>query len=376
MKVLYLGHYREGTGWSQAAIDLILALDSVGVDVACRNIMLTQRTGNSLPERILELEQKDVSNTTHCIQHLLPHHLVGTQRFKKNISYLVSESTSLITTPWFTHLQQMDEVWTANSQLRNSLANDKVFESEDRVRVVPHAFSLGKYSKKYPPISIRGSDYKFKFYFIGDLNDRKNLSSIIRSFHSEFDRSEPVALILKVKKHGLSPEETNSVVREMCDYIKSRLRLYPSMEDYHQEVIISDVMDDDGICALHAYGDCFVCPSHGEGWSIPSFDAMCFGNTPICSDFGGPQEFLGKAQKYSGTLVGGCYSVCDTGDSVFPQLLTGREDWFTPSEVEIKQAMRYYYENKDNVDRTAGMKTAEQFSYKSVGNLMKEYLGE
>ena len=33
MKVLYLGHYKEGTGWSQAAIDYILAMDSVGIDV-------------------------------------------------------------------------------------------------------------------------------------------------------------------------------------------------------------------------------------------------------------------------------------------------------------------------------------------------------
>tara|TARA_Y100000356_G_scaffold108495_1_gene94854 strand:+ start:502 stop:744 length:243 start_codon:yes stop_codon:yes gene_type:complete len=41
MKVLYFGHYKEGTGWAQAAIDYILALDSVGVDVVCRNINLT-----------------------------------------------------------------------------------------------------------------------------------------------------------------------------------------------------------------------------------------------------------------------------------------------------------------------------------------------
>lgn len=33
MKVLYLGHYRERSGWANAAINNILALDSVGVDV-------------------------------------------------------------------------------------------------------------------------------------------------------------------------------------------------------------------------------------------------------------------------------------------------------------------------------------------------------
>ena len=374
MKVLYLGHYKEGTGWSQAALDLILALDSAGVDVACRNIKLTERTGEGLPERVLELESKPVENTDVCIQHLLPHHLVGTDCFKKNISYLVSESTSLKMTPWFPYLQQMDEVWTANTQLQQSLLSDGLFDSDERVKVVPHAFDLTKYNKDYNKISIQGVDHKFKFYFIGDLNDRKNISSVIRSFHSEFDSVEPVSLIIKVKKHGLSPEELKNVTREMCNSIKSRLRMYSSIEDYHTEIIISDTMDDDGINSLHQYGDCFDCPSHGEGWSIPSFDAMCFGNTPICSDFGGPQEFIGDVD--TGTLVDGCYCVCDTTDSVFPQLLTGREDWFHPSEASIKKAMRYYYENWSKVDRPAGLKHASKFSYESVGNMMKDYLGE
>ena len=42
MKVLYIGHYKEFGGWSQAAIDNILALDKIGVDVVCRNVTLTQ----------------------------------------------------------------------------------------------------------------------------------------------------------------------------------------------------------------------------------------------------------------------------------------------------------------------------------------------
>ena len=36
--------------------------------------------------------------------------------------------------------------------------------------------------------------------------------------------------------------------------------------------------------------------------------------------------------------------------------------------------MRYYFENRDRVDRKSGLKQGEKFSYKSVGNLMKEYL--
>lgn len=57
MKVLYIGHYREFGGWSQAATDNILALDAVGVDVVCRNVTLTEDKKDIHP-RLLELEKK------------------------------------------------------------------------------------------------------------------------------------------------------------------------------------------------------------------------------------------------------------------------------------------------------------------------------
>jgi len=33
MKVLYIGHYRDGTGWGNAAVNNILAMDAAGIDV-------------------------------------------------------------------------------------------------------------------------------------------------------------------------------------------------------------------------------------------------------------------------------------------------------------------------------------------------------
>ena len=56
MKVLYIGHYKEQGGWAQAATDYILALDSVGVDVVCRNVTLTR--DKAISGRLAELEKK------------------------------------------------------------------------------------------------------------------------------------------------------------------------------------------------------------------------------------------------------------------------------------------------------------------------------
>ena len=374
MKVLFIAHFREGTGWSHAAIDYALAMDSVGIDVVCRNVDLTGRMAD-VPTKIKELENKNTQGCDFCIQNVLPHHLVGSGKFKKNIAIFFGESENLWTTNWFVFLQQMDEVWVSNPDLCHSLFDSRFLIDHNKIEVVPCPFDPEKMTKKTPKISMPGRDHQFKFYYIGELNDRKNIGSIIRSFHAEFDISEQVALILKVKKFGQSPQQTHNEVKSMCDEIKASLRMYRSVEDYHEEIIIADDMSDDGILALHRYGDCFVSSSHGEGWSIPAFDAMCLGKTPICSNSGGPSSFIDPSNKNTGTLVNGVYSVCRHGDPAFPDIFTGREEWFVPSESEIKSAMRHYLsESQTGLPPT--MPSDLKFSYNAVGNRIKDLLNE
>ena len=43
MKVLYIGHYKDGTGWGNAALNNILALNSAGVDVVPRAITYEEK---------------------------------------------------------------------------------------------------------------------------------------------------------------------------------------------------------------------------------------------------------------------------------------------------------------------------------------------
>jgi glycosyltransferase involved in cell wall biosynthesis len=369
MKTLFIGHYKEGSGWSQATTSSILAANSVGLDIVCRNIKLTNYNG-PIDKTILELENKDLKNIDCCIQNVLPHHIVGTQKFKKNIAYFVGESNTLIYTSWLTYLKLVDEVWVPNHSLKLALTNDGIDHS--KISVIPYAFNLEKYKAVNGKINFTNNQYKFKFYYVGDLNDRKNIESIIRCFYSEFDNFEPVTLVLKVKKFGANDADLNKHVINLCNMIKKQLRIYNDVSMYNREIIIPGELSNEEIDILHSSCDCFINASHGEGWSIPAFDAMCFGKTPICSNEGGPKEFINEQDKNTGSLINGVYSVCDHSDPAFPDIFTGREEWFTPSESEMKKAMRYYYENRNSIDRTAGIKHAQKFSYESVGNLIKD----
>lgn len=369
MKLLYIGHYKEGTGWSKAAIDTILAANSIDIDVACRNIKLTNFNPPVHPI-IFNLESKTLTNVDYCIQHILPHHMVGTQKFKKNIGYFDGESNTLKYNYWIDPLKLMDEVWVPNLDLKLKMINDGF--NTDKIKVIPHASDMSKYGNQLPKINFHQHNHKFKFYYIGEINDRKNLESIIRCFHSEFESYEPVSLVLKVKKFGASSESLEKYLTNFCNQVKNELRMYKNLSDYHGEIIIANNIPDDQIDILHNTCDCFVGPSHGEAWSIPAFEAMAFGKTPICSNEGGPRDFIGD--KNTGWLVDGVYDVCNHSDPAFKEIFTGREEWFHPSESEIKKAMRFYYENRHNIDRSAGLKQAEKFSYQNVGKLIKDTL--
>lgn len=372
MKVLYIGHYKENSGWADAAVSHILALDSVGVDVVCRNVTLTQDKQEVHP-RILQLEQKDTQGCTHCIQHVLPHHLVGTDHFTKNIAYLAYESSDITQISWWENLQMMDEVWVPNRSLQQGLQKHR---PPYEVLWVPHPVDTSIFKNRHGNINIPEAIGKFKFYYIGDLNDRKNIDSVLTCFHSEFNPSEPVSLVLKVRKFGHSPEQLKEIVDQRVVNVKQSLRMYRDLRQYHKDIVISQDIRREDVFALHQHCDCFLNPSHGEGFSIPTFNAMGFGSFPIASNEGGPRDYLNNVS--NGKLIDGCKTVCKCSDAAFPHIFTGREYWFQVDEEKFRGAMRGAFEQwkEDPVGtkykwQQAGLKAVEEYSYEKIGGKME-----
>ena len=374
MKILYIGHLREGTGWSKAANNNILSLINSGQDLVCKSIDLTTNSNKKLDDKIEECLTKNVEDIDICIQHVLPHHLVATDLFKKNIAFFEAETSTIKHLSWYYNLEMMDAVWVPCKHNRDVLVRDGI--SKEKVKIVPHTFDIQKYNNdKAYEISV-GTPGFFKFYTISDLNDRKNLDSIIRCFHSEFRSHEPVELVLKVHSNTMDTQSVRSVITEKSVHIKNQLRIYPSYELYKNEIIITEYLTEEHMDMLHKSCDCFISPSHGEGFSIPAFEAMLYGKTPICSNDGGPKDFINPDDKNTGTLIDGTYDVCNTTNAAFAEINTGLEEWFHPSESEIKKTMRYYYDNKGKIDQSAGKKQGESFDNKIISKKILELINE
>ena len=375
MKVLYISNYKDGTGWGNAATDYILAMDSVGMDVVCRSISFNGGKGEVHP-RILELERKSIRHSNVCIQHLLPHMLDYNGRFEKNISLYESETSNFKSSRWTEYINTMDEAWVVNKQMAEASLSSGV---ESPIRIIPHTFDTSKYDKEYKPLDIpyMDTENRFVFYFIGEAIRRKNIFALIKAFHLEFDVDEPVDLIIKASKGGMSDEDCGQYIKELCDTVKQNLKLYPSNDLYKSEFITTGFLDSEKMMRFHRTMDCFVMPSYGEAWGLPAFDAMAMGSTPICTNVGGMSDFLSDG---GGTLVDGVLEPAFGMTETFQDLYTGREDCVSVNVRKLQKAMRRMYylasisDSKYTNLQRQGREIANKYSYENIGNKIKEAL--
>jgi hypothetical protein len=360
MKILYMAHIREGTGWSRAAISGIRSLIAAGFDVVYRDVALTNSNAK-LPEDIVEYEKKNLDNVTTCIQHVLPYYYVKTGKIK-TIGYLEYEADTF-NTGWKEYIKLVDEIWAPNQGLVNKL---KLLGLKSVC--VPHASDIEQYSNISENISIPELDYTYKFYTLSDLNDRKNIRSLVRSFHMAFDKDYPVSLIIKAKKNSMSEMDLKNYVEEICGVEKTLLRLYKDISCYKKEFILIGDMPSSQIMSLHKYGDCFVNSSSGEAWSYPTFDAMAVGNSIISTE-AGTADYL---TNYDNSMFVNTHSSpCLNTDSAFSDLYTGRDSWNVVDCESLAHAMFHVYSNQKKKD-SKGLELAKKYSYESIGQQIKD----
>jgi glycosyltransferase involved in cell wall biosynthesis len=261
----------------------------------------------------------------------------------------------------------MDEAWVCCEQNKCAAINSHV---KTPIKVVPMPADITKYEKPYKPLDIPELKDKFVFYFIGEAIPRKNLQALLKAFHIEFAPHEQVALCIKTSLPGMNPVDCGKMVQNLSMDVKKNLKLYPDPESYHKEVVITSHMSEKDIMRLHATCDCFVMPSHGEAWSIPAFDAMAMGNTPLVTMGLGCDDFIGLA----GFRVKASSSPVFGMTSTFDNLCCGNESWWDISVENLQECMRYVFEKDLSATRQVGNDRAQEFSYKAVGEKMKGLL--
>ena len=367
MKLLYVAPFYDGTGYSRMAIDTVLSLDSVGVDVVCRNVKLANQIVLP-PERIKFLEGKNIDNVTHNIQHIL----AGYFQYREgmtNIGYFHCETTHFRPSKWQYHCNLMDKILVSCNENKWACEKSGV---KVPVKVIGNGLNPDNYLKEYKKLPIN-TDNRVVFYHIGDYSSRKNILNLVKCYFETFSKADNVVLVLKTYVEGNPPDKSLELITNDLNKLKHALRLY-AVDNYPPVIVITDYLSTEDLFALHAQSDIFVSLERGAAWNLPAFDACGFGNFCIVNGWGGQNQFV--VEDDNGVLLPYQMSnVYGMTNCPYFDIYTAHERWAEPDEQIFKMRLKECYEEINDYRQnkiTRRDKFLKRWAYKQVGNSIKE----
>lgn len=354
MKVLLVSNQDGHSAWSRAAQQIGVALDQVGVNVAARHYKLNNNP-ESLDPRYEALTKKDSGGSDICLHVGLPHHFSWDSRFF-NVGYFFTETRDYTYSSWPAHINLLDLAIVPSTYAHEAAIRSGV---KTKIKTCPLPMEPKKGAVIESLQKIAEDDYLF--YFVGDSSLRKALPLLLRSFYSEFTANEPVNLVIKTSKFGVSPDDLRKEVIKTVEDIQGGLRV---SKTFKKPIIITEDYTDQQISDLHETCNCLLAPSFGEAWGLTVLDAMGIGNEVITSN-------TGAFKDYSPLIVPSYPTRC-FGIDTFPGLMTGYEEWESIDIGAMCNVMRQVYKfgkRKTKHDLSA-------LSFENAGKQLKETLSE
>jgi glycosyltransferase involved in cell wall biosynthesis len=288
MNVLYVGPYRQRDSMGLTSRNHLKAISAKYNNLTARPIYFRSHDQFFNDQKILELEYNSYETYDIVIQHTIPGCLFRNKAYKKNIGIISVESHNLNDSQIISNINTMDEIWVSTNYEKNILIKSGVSRT---IKIIPPSLDIDliktfdDHKLEFHPIV----NNMFKFYFIGEYLDRKNIEDLIVSFNLAFSYDEPVCLVLKTGIDTMNPIQSKKVIEEDIQKIKKKLRIG---NKYKQEIIITDYLSYKDKIGLHNACDCFISPSYGESFCKSAIEAMILGKTPIFNTNTAMRDYL------------------------------------------------------------------------------------
>jgi len=351
MKILIVGPLKDFSGYAHLARNMASALHMNKVDVAMRHVKYDDYEYIPSVEE-LDMFKKPMDECDIVWQWTTPNEI----RYipgKMNIATLFWETTR-IPRYWVEQLNLMDLIIVPCNFNATVLSRCGVTKP---ICTANPLFDISIYNQQYDRFEIPNAGDRTIYYNICQFNAKKGLDALLRSyFRAFYDIPEETLLVLKTYISMVNRNGEIDRVRGFIDNVKKRMRL----PQYPPVYVITNILDDKGVYRLHTTGDVYVCPSRGEGWGIPPFEAMAMGSHLITNNWGGLGEFV---HENNAILYPGAQSIVFDQPHPDPNLYTSAEEWFEPNDFHMSVAMRNVHEcirgrgQKDFVDKLNGLKT-------------------
>lgn len=334
--IRYTGPMLDNSGYGRACRGNILALHNAGIPLTLNPISFEKlrpdlgKDGevlNSLINKPIDYNYNIIHSTPEFWEkHIDPR--------VKNIGYTVFETTKLHPA-WIKYINN-----SVDKVLVPCEWNVSVFKNSGvtvPVGVVPHGISKLEYDgvENYNIAGVNNTD--FMFYSVFQFQERKHPLAMLKAYYYAFTGVEDVVLVLKTYRSDYSENEKAAIRTTL-----QRLKDIMPMDHYPKVVLISDMLSEQEIAAVHKRGDCYVSLDRGEGYGCSPFQAGAAGNPIIITGFGGSLEYAKEDNSY---LVD--YQLTPCFGMPWCPWYTGKMLWAEPNVIHGAELMKQVYNNKE-----------------------------
>ncbi|MGH9435745.1 MAG: glycosyltransferase [Terriglobia bacterium] len=341
--VLFRAPVYDGSGYAEESWAAAVALDQHRIPLQLDPMGEKADNKQLLPQearkQLQTLERKSVDIPNSIIYQAAPAHFWDMDRFGRTCIGRTMYETDRIPDSFRDPCNAMDEVWVPSRLNMETFVAGGV--NPGKLRFVPGGIDTALFRPGVEPLNIP-QKRSFNFVSVFAWHEGKGYDVLLRAYLREFKPDDDVALILKA--YPLI-DRSKDLATVITHFIEREVRL--SLEKAPTLILINGFMTQKDMVRFYAAGDCFVLPTHGEGYGRPFLEAMACELPVIATSWGGQMDFMNCGNSY---LID-CKLV-EVPPDVEVNPSAGHR-WAAPNEDHLRALMREVYSHRDQAHRKA-----------------------